>query len=107
MAIGHTWDRVTAGDWIILERVHTQMHKPIEHSFGMLWKSSPPASIPRWTRGVYGKELSSFVFYTGTRSITNDAHGSKKSAQPEPGLLFFEGLLGFRKIAMDEWMVQG
>ena len=26
---------------------------------------------------VYGKELSSFVFCTGTRSITNDAHGRK------------------------------
>ena len=43
-------------------------------SFLFNWKL--PAGPWGW---VYGKELSSFVFYTGTRSIRNDAHGRKNS----------------------------
>ena len=47
----------------------------IENSFGNLHHlPAYPAGPWGW---VYLKELSSFVFYTGTRSIRNDAHGRK------------------------------
>ena len=56
-------------------RIQVTHFSLIENSFGNLHHlPAYPAGPWGW---VYGKELSSFVFYTGTRSIRNDAHGRK------------------------------
>ena len=56
-------------------RIQVTHFSLIENSFGNLHHLlAYPAGPWGW---VYGKELSSFVFYTGTRSIRNDAHGRK------------------------------